>query len=164
MKRCPKCEIVKERSCFTPNKSHSNGLATYCRACYAKIQKEWKKRNPKKVLALQRAYHAKHPESHRRGHLRLNYGMEMDEYDELVSSQKGRCASCKKKTKLVVDHISGTLLIRGLLCNHCNRGLGLFKHDPSILRAAANYLEKEIAFVGVRKKHKNGPPFKPAVR
>jgi hypothetical protein len=35
--------------------------------------------------------------------------------------------------------------IRGILCNNCNVGLGLFKDDPSLLYKAITYLkEKEL--------------------
>jgi hypothetical protein len=31
--------------------------------------------------------------------------------------------------------------IRGMLCNRCNTGLGMFLDDPNRLRHAASYLE-----------------------
>jgi hypothetical protein len=34
------------------------------------------------------------------------------------------------------------LQVRDLLCGNCNRGLGLFKENPSLLTAAAWYLER----------------------
>lgn len=36
------------------------------------------------------------------------------------------------------DHVTGN--IRGLLCNGCNKGLGLFKDDVNILQKAKEYL------------------------
>lgn len=34
------------------------------------------------------------------------------------------------------------ILIRFLLCKHCNRGLGAFRDDPSLMRRAADLLEQ----------------------
>lgn len=43
---------------------------------------------------------------------------------------------------LYLDHHHGTGKLRGLLCNNCNRALGMFKDSAELLRKAAAYLDK----------------------
>lgn len=42
---------------------------------------------------------------------------------------------------LVVDHNHETGKVRGLLCHNCNRALGLFKDNPSVLQKTFEYLK-----------------------
>lgn len=78
--------------------------------------------------------------------LKTKYGMTPEAYDEMLLRQSGLCAICgcgeiaRDGRRLAVDHCHATGAIRGLLCNRCNRGLGLFKDDVTRVRAAADYL------------------------
>ena len=65
-----------------------------------------------------------------------------DDYDALLALQGGVCAICSKNRPLGVDHCHLFNEVRGLLCNKCNLGLGMFDDDPDRLRAAADYLER----------------------
>lgn len=81
-----------------------------------------------------------------RNRMRL-YGLTDTEYQTLLAAQDGRCAICGVdqpggKGAWHVDHCHDSNKIRGLLCHHCNVGLGHFKDDPVRLRAAAVYLEQ----------------------
>lgn len=74
-------------------------------------------------------------------------------YEQLLSAQAGVCAICKMpetakwKTRvrqLAVDHDHSTGQIRGLLCAACNAGIGNLRNDPTLLKAAAAYLEIQV--------------------
>ncbi len=84
--------------------------------------------------------------------LKTRYGMTVEEYDLMVSSQQGLCAICgnPETTKhekgsvkrLSVDHDHKTGKRRDLLCHNCNCGLGRFLDDPIRLEKAAEYLRR----------------------
>ncbi len=69
------------------------------------------------------------------------YGLRPEDYRELLARQGGVCAICKKQRPLGIDHCHSTRQVRGLLCSKCNVGLGHYDDDPSLLLAAAAYLE-----------------------
>lgn len=95
-----------------------------------------------------RAYHSWLPERrheyHRAAHLRQHYGMTIAEYDEILKWQDGVCVICggtnPSGKRLAVDHDHETKENRNLLCASCNKGLGLFKDDPTLLENALLYL------------------------
>jgi hypothetical protein len=69
----------------------------------------------------------------------------VEQYNYLLSTQNGKCAICnidhtQLKRRIAVDHDHVTGKIRGLLCDKCNRGLGLFCDNKDFLKKAANYL------------------------
>jgi len=55
------------------------------------------------------------------------------------------CDICKKPltNQLRVDHSHSTGEVRGLLCNHCNAGIGMLQDNEALLRAAADYLRDQ---------------------
>jgi hypothetical protein len=83
-----------------------------------------------------------------RTHIRRSYGLEWEEYIELMNKQCGKCALCGsegsgKDTRLVVDHCHETGRVRGLLCWGCNVGIGLFKEDTDLLNKVIDYIRKD---------------------
>lgn len=74
------------------------------------------------------------------------YGLSKESYLSLVRDQNNRCKLCnayeKDHFQLHVDHCHETGKVRGLLCPLCNQGIGLMKHDSTLLRKAAIYCEK----------------------
>jgi len=82
-----------------------------------------------------------------RGYL---YGISQEDFDAMLTAQGGKCAICGtaewrgRHNRPHVDHCHATKAFRGILCDFCNRGLGIFEDDPARLRAAANYLESAV--------------------
>ena len=83
-------------------------------------------------------------------YLKATYGITEQDMKDLHTSQNGKCAICntdinlseRNKRSACVDHCHTTGKVRALLCNHCNRGLGMFLDNPQLLRNAATYLEE----------------------
>jgi len=78
--------------------------------------------------------------------LGAKFGITEEDYKKLFDKQKGCCAICgvdytASTRNLDVDHCHDTNIVRGLLCNNCNRGLGHFQDDPEILQKAVLYLD-----------------------
>tara|TARA_R110000851_G_scaffold1093_1_gene3801 strand:- start:1093 stop:1539 length:447 start_codon:yes stop_codon:yes gene_type:complete len=77
--------------------------------------------------------------------LKSNYGITLVEYNIMLESQGGTCKICDatKETNgraLPVDHCHTTGKIRGILCDTCNRSIGLLGDDIDLLISAAFYL------------------------
>jgi hypothetical protein len=82
-------------------------------------------------------------------YLRRTYGLTLAEYKKILDGQNGVCAICgtddpkgKSGTYFVVDHDHETGENRGLLCNRCNRAIGLLGESRDLLQSASEYLKK----------------------
>lgn len=113
-------------------------------------QRAWNAAHIDQVRSYQRRKHARllatDPDGLRRkmraNHLARMYGLTQDQYAKMAASQQFRCAICgEPDERLHVDHEHASRRIRGLLCGRCNRAVGLFRDDPSLIRSAAAYLE-----------------------
>ena len=98
-----------------------------------------------------REYRKKNPDTFRNIELKKNFGITLEQYNEMLDSQGGVCAICgnvettvnhntKKVQNLSVDHCHTTGKVRGLLCNLCNTGLGKFRENPDFLAKAISYI------------------------
>jgi hypothetical protein len=87
-----------------------------------------------------------------RARLKAKYRLTLDEYQSLIKRQGGLCAICGRRppvkqgrhTGLVIDHDHKTGLVRGLLCQRCNYGLGVFRDDPALFLKVIDYLASEV--------------------
>ncbi len=123
----------------------------------AEKAKLWRQANPEKA----REIHRRHVERNRdkinarnraryttdgrwEKQLRDRFDMTAEQYWNLHNKQNGLCAICGKPqcvgTKLDVDHDHVTGKVRGLLCRHCNAGIGMLKDSVGLLLQALRYL------------------------
>ena len=110
------------------------------RECCAKSQTKYRQ----KRLNYQAEYRARTGSIAVRKHNYKKFGLTVEAYDVLDRQQNHVCAIChtRQKRRLAIDHDHETGIVRGLLCDLCNRGLGYFKDVPERLRLAAEYLER----------------------
>lgn len=145
MKVCSTCCVEKELDAFHNYKKGPQGKAYRCKDCDTVARKAYEKRHPQRTR-----------EGHRRASLLSKYGLTLEKFDSMWETQKGCCDICETPLSNAfkggatnnahntanVDHCHTSGSVRGILCAVCNKGLGLFKDNPPMLRRAANYLEK----------------------
>lgn len=117
---CSRCNIYQCYTSYLRHTKNLSGYASWCKIC----QKMYK------------------------------FGLTKVDYDSMVEAQNGLCAICDKVPSgvrpLVVDHdhkccagvSSCGECIRGLLCDNCNKGIGLLRDDTEIILSAYNYLNE----------------------
>lgn len=111
LRKCYRCSELKRLAEFSIDRSRRGGRAHSCKSCTS---------------------HAS---------TASRYETTRGDISGRHQAQNGRCPICQRIKKLVVDHEHGTGRIRALLCNRCNVGLGQFKDDLQLLKAAVKYLE-----------------------
>ena len=111
----------------------------------AKRTAEWRKNNPNYNENWRANRLIIDPDYTKDVNRKRLYGITGDQYRTKVQNQDGVCMICglpPMGRQLDVDHCESPWKIRDLLCGNCNPGLGKFKEDPALLRAAADYLER----------------------
>lgn len=113
---CTKCKEEKPANAefFPLHNKKKNGLDSWCRKCRSTYRSSINRGIFRSVISDEKLI-------------------------DLKNSIK-ECVICGSSEKLVVDHDHKSGKIRGLLCNHCNRGLGHFRDDPDLLEFAKIYL------------------------
>lgn len=133
MKECNICKETKPLDEFVKRSNRASGRQSYCKKCHnIKSRDEYSSDRMKDY------------------DLKKLYGISLDDYEQLFNEQEGSCKICSRhiselnhghKKNLCVDHNHDTGKIRGLLCDKCNRGLGLFCDDETMLLKAVDYLK-----------------------
>ena len=125
-KWCPDCERVLPLDDFVRTIRTASGRHAYCKPCH-----NARSRASREKVGGSRTYH-----------LTRRYGISAHEADLMLAEQDGLCAVCRSAPAAHVDHDHATGAVRALLCFNCNGGLGQFRDDPGVLRAAADYVEE----------------------
>lgn len=99
--------------------------------------REYTKKNKTKL----KNYKSRSSEEWKKRNLLRRYKLTIEDYEKILQDQNGLCKICHKKPKkIVVDHCHKTGIVRGLLCNECNRAIGLLKENLQSLQNAIMYL------------------------
>ena len=152
MYTCPTCKIDKVRTDYFNDATSCRGFDYICKACksnkYSTKRKEYREKNKEALRAKQKEYAKKNPDIFMNNSLKFHYGISLNDYNVMLSSQGGVCAICyqtkfnKRNKRLFVDHNHTTGKVRGLLCINCNSVVGHCKEDISILDKTKIYLDK----------------------
>lgn len=132
--RCSKCQTMFDSKDAPPSQRHK--ASYYCRPCLKAMRKVsyWNNVDLKREYARSKQ---------RETRLARVYGMTEADYVNLFDAQDGKCAICEiAADRLVIDHDHITGNVRALLCDNCNRGIGLLKDHPEVVQKAADYLRK----------------------
>lgn len=115
-KTCTKCKMEKplDTKHFPPHNKTKSGFDSWCRSCRSSYRSETRRGNYRNMIS--------------------DEGLK-----DIIETVK-ECVICGSTEALVVDHCHKTNTVRGMLCNHCNRGLGHFRDDPELLEFARIYL------------------------
>lgn len=122
-KSCSSCSVVLTNDNWD-TRGKTKGTVFRCRSCVAASvrntpnRKEWQKEYD----------------------LKRNYDITLGQYKEM--SLHG-CSICSSKENLVVDHCHTSLVVRGVLCASCNKGLGMFQDDIERMGKAIGYLNSK---------------------
>lgn len=117
-KICQMCREALPHSAFGKHIGRKFNLANSCKSC----------RNRQMILSRHR--------------------IKQSDWDNILIAQQDKCAICKipqssLNIRLSIDHCHSTSAIRGLLCSHCNFGIGNFKDNVEHLKAAIEYLMED---------------------
>lgn len=129
---------------------------------FSVYQKKYQRENREKIKETDKIYYEEHKEEiriktkeyndthkkqRRNRDLLKKYGITLEQYDKMFKKQKGFCIGCLRhqdvlKKVLAVDHNHKTGKVRGLLCDTCNRAIGLLQDDIKILVRLMRHLNK----------------------
>jgi prolyl oligopeptidase PreP (S9A serine peptidase family) len=101
-------------------------------------------KNKELILARNKKYNKENPDKRKSAILKYEYGITLDQYNEMFKEQEGKCAICQRHQNkltrtLCVDHDHKTNKVRALLCLTCNTDVSVVENR---LEEMTNYLNK----------------------
>ena len=155
-KICSKCGLTKRGEEYYKD-NH------WCKTCTNKYYKQYRQTHKEALRERNKQYRQTHPnystqyyhthkkeeiERNKRWSLKTKYGLTLQQLQDIYNAQDGICLICDKKMILggtngraaYIDHDHKIKQVRGLICTHCNRGLGGFEDNVWILHKAIQYL------------------------
>lgn len=150
VKACSKCGKAKPETEFYA-KGPGLGPRSICKACVSTHNAAYRVANRATALPYAAAYYRSNRGKFRltRWRQRIGDHVTAEMVADLAAAQGPFCAICGvakadlPSTNWHLDHDHATGVLRGFLCRHCNHVLGHAKDRPSVLRSAADYLEKD---------------------
>lgn len=144
---CRQCRSAKDRQRREGRSPEEREKESTRRAAkHARLSAEERKARVDEARAWRRANPAEARRRMREQWLRAEYGIGVAEVEAILVAQGGGCAVCgfsdRSNPKMFphVDHCHQTGKVRGVVCNNCNVGMGHFRDDPALIRAAMAYL------------------------
>lgn len=129
-KRCAGCDAFKPESDFTRNRRRPDGFMDKCKSC-----------------------EPPNGGGNREYRIRVTYNISLAEFEEILRSQGGRCATCGTDSPggngWCIDHDHSCCggprscgeCVRGILCTHCNSALGYVRDNTQTLMNMVAYLD-----------------------
>ena len=134
LRTCTICKETKSIKYFRKRKWKNYlgvrlGYSSQCKTCLKLLRK--------KRIEQEKQDIEKFRQKHRLQNIKTMYGLSKEQYERLLSKQKGCCAICNKEFVKTphVDHNHLTGKVRGLLCHLCNTSLGGFGTIENLINA-----------------------------
>jgi hypothetical protein len=116
---------------------------------YRERNRQYYLANPEKFGELarerNRRYYAANRDRLRRAFRLKKHRLPEEAFLEMMRLQVNACGICGRpitEATCEIDHCHATMVVRGLLCESCNKGIGLLGDSPETVRGALAYLEK----------------------
>jgi hypothetical protein len=141
---CRVCKLEKSIDQFWKDKTRSKtGYQSVCKQCYRVYRQRNKPKHNKRV----REWYGRNKHKIRDQRIVSIYGITRVQFFAMIKEQGNKCLICYSlfsiHKKPVIDHNHSTGGVRGILCNGCNYGLGIFQDNIARLNQAIQYLQNE---------------------